>query len=329
MLDMGFLPEIRKILRYVPAKRQTLFFSATMPPQIAALTGEMLRNPATIQRERQAAPAVGHHAGGLSGVAGAQAGAARGAAAARRREAGARVHAHEAPRQPARRAPRAGRRPRRAHSRQPLAGAAHGGARRLQARHVSRARRDRHRGARHRRRTSSATSSTSTCRSSPDDYIHRVGRTGRAEATGDAFTFVSPEEDGNLRDIERAIGRRLPRVTRAGLRLQREAAGAPRGAAGAADRGDSRAEARRAGARRGQRRAPVGQSARTGTRRRRAAARPPALSRRGARGAPAAPAPPSRPTRGVRGAVQVAGPALATAWTAKPGRCVMLMGGPR
>ncbi|HMF58747.1 MAG TPA: hypothetical protein VK595_00165, partial [Vicinamibacterales bacterium] len=41
----------------------------------------------------------------------------------------------------------------------------------------------------------------------------RVGRTGRAEATGDAFTFVSPEEEGNLRDIERAISRRLPRVT--------------------------------------------------------------------------------------------------------------------
>ena len=38
MLDMGFLPEIRKILRYVPSKRQTLFFSATMPPPIAALT---------------------------------------------------------------------------------------------------------------------------------------------------------------------------------------------------------------------------------------------------------------------------------------------------
>jgi ATP-dependent RNA helicase RhlE len=47
----------------------------------------------------------------------------------------------------------------------------------------------------------------------PEDYIHRVGRTGRAEATGDAFTFVSPEEEGNLRDIERAIARRLPRVT--------------------------------------------------------------------------------------------------------------------
>jgi ATP-dependent RNA helicase RhlE len=47
----------------------------------------------------------------------------------------------------------------------------------------------------------------------PDDYIHRVGRTGRAEATGEAFTLVSREEEGSLRDIERAIGRRLPRVT--------------------------------------------------------------------------------------------------------------------
>jgi len=47
----------------------------------------------------------------------------------------------------------------------------------------------------------------------PDDYIHRVGRTGRAEATGEAFTFVAPDEEGDLRNIERAIGRRLPRVT--------------------------------------------------------------------------------------------------------------------
>ena len=47
----------------------------------------------------------------------------------------------------------------------------------------------------------------------PEDYIHRVGRTARAELTGDAFTFVSPEEEGDLRAIERAIGSRLPRVT--------------------------------------------------------------------------------------------------------------------
>src|SRR4030095_9805158 len=47
----------------------------------------------------------------------------------------------------------------------------------------------------------------------PDDYIHRVGRTARADATGDAFTFVSPEEEGDLRATNRAVGRTLPRIT--------------------------------------------------------------------------------------------------------------------
>ncbi len=47
----------------------------------------------------------------------------------------------------------------------------------------------------------------------PDDYIHRVGRTARAEMTGDAITFVAPEEENDLRAIERAINKRLPRVT--------------------------------------------------------------------------------------------------------------------
>jgi ATP-dependent RNA helicase RhlE len=46
----------------------------------------------------------------------------------------------------------------------------------------------------------------------PEDYIHRVGRTARADATGDAFTFVSPEEEQDLSAIERAVGKRLPRV---------------------------------------------------------------------------------------------------------------------
>jgi ATP-dependent RNA helicase RhlE len=44
-----------------------------------------------------------------------------------------------------------------------------------------------------------------------DTYIHRIGRTGRAEATGDAITFVSPEDRTLLRDIEKTIGRSLPR----------------------------------------------------------------------------------------------------------------------
>jgi len=46
----------------------------------------------------------------------------------------------------------------------------------------------------------------------PEDYIHRVGRTGRAEMTGEAFTFFSPQEEPDVKSIERAIGRKLPRV---------------------------------------------------------------------------------------------------------------------
>jgi ATP-dependent RNA helicase RhlE len=47
----------------------------------------------------------------------------------------------------------------------------------------------------------------------PEDYIHRVGRTARAETTGSAFTLMAPEEEGNIRGIEKAINSRLPRVT--------------------------------------------------------------------------------------------------------------------
>src|SRR6187401_2390641 len=59
MLDMGFLPDIRRILKHIPAKRQTLFFSATMPEPIVKLSKEMLRSPTMINLERRAAPAVG------------------------------------------------------------------------------------------------------------------------------------------------------------------------------------------------------------------------------------------------------------------------------
>src|SRR5258705_5000138 len=59
MLDMGFLPDIRRILRHLPPRRQTLFFSATMPAPIVTLSKEMLHNPATINLERKPAPAVG------------------------------------------------------------------------------------------------------------------------------------------------------------------------------------------------------------------------------------------------------------------------------
>ena len=212
MLDMGFLPEIRKILRYVPSKRQTLFFSATMPPPIAALTGEMLRHPVTIQRERQAAPASGitqavypvsqalkpvllvellkrgdvkqalvftrtkHRANRL---------AEHLVKASVRAE---RIHGNRS--QAQRTAALQGFK----NGTFPVLVATDIAARGIDVDELGHV-------------------VNFDVPLVPDDYIHRVGRTGRAEATGDAFTFVSPEEETNLRDIERAIGRRLPRVT--------------------------------------------------------------------------------------------------------------------
>jgi ATP-dependent RNA helicase RhlE len=49
MFDMGFLPDIRRILRHVPPARQTLLFSATMPPDIRRLADDVLRDPMTVQ----------------------------------------------------------------------------------------------------------------------------------------------------------------------------------------------------------------------------------------------------------------------------------------
>ena len=49
MLDMGFLPDIRRILKHVPPKRQTMLFSATMPPDIRSLADSILTDPVTVQ----------------------------------------------------------------------------------------------------------------------------------------------------------------------------------------------------------------------------------------------------------------------------------------
>ena len=48
----------------------------------------------------------------------------------------------------------------------------------------------------------------------PESYIHRVGRTARAEAVGDAVTFVTPAEEAELRTIERAVRRPIVRIDR-------------------------------------------------------------------------------------------------------------------
>jgi ATP-dependent RNA helicase RhlE len=59
MLDMGFLPDVRRILAKLPARRQTMLFSATLPAPIVQLSREMLVNPVRINVERRATPATG------------------------------------------------------------------------------------------------------------------------------------------------------------------------------------------------------------------------------------------------------------------------------
>ncbi len=51
MLDMGFIPDIKRVLSQLPAKRQTLFFSATMPPKMLDLAHTMVRNPVRVAIE--------------------------------------------------------------------------------------------------------------------------------------------------------------------------------------------------------------------------------------------------------------------------------------
>ena len=127
MLDMGFLPDIRRVLRHLPAQRQTLFFSATMP---RADRGAHARDAAAIRRRStwsgKPAPAVGHHPGGLPGAAGAQGGALRWRCCKRNEMQEALVFTrtkHRANRLAG--VPRQARDQGRADPRQPLAGAAH------------------------------------------------------------------------------------------------------------------------------------------------------------------------------------------------------------
>jgi ATP-dependent RNA helicase RhlE len=214
MLDMGFLPDIRRVLRHLPppARRQTLFFSATIPPPIAELSREMLKNPATINLERRSAPAVGithavypvpqhlkapllvrllngsemhdalvftrtkHRANRLAKHLG---------------EHGIKVERIHGNRSQSQRT-------------EALAGFKSGRYRVLVATDIA---------ARGIDVTALGHVVNFDVPAVPDDYIHRVGRTARAETTGAAFTLVSPEEEADLRGIERAISQRLPRVT--------------------------------------------------------------------------------------------------------------------
>jgi ATP-dependent RNA helicase RhlE len=212
MLDMGFLPDIRRVLRHLPARRQTLFFSATMPPPIAALAREMLRDPVIIHRERKSMPATGitqavypvpQHLKAVLLLALLGGGQVRDALVfTRTKHRADRLAKHLA--QAAIRVERIHGNRSQAQRTQALAGFKSGRYQVLVATDIA---------ARGIDVTALGHVINFDVPGQPDDYVHRVGRTARAELTGSAFTLVAPEEEESLRAIERAIGRALPRVT--------------------------------------------------------------------------------------------------------------------
>ena len=213
MLDMGFLPDIRRILRHLPSgPRQTLFFSATMPAPIARLAGEILRDPATVRVQVKHAPAKGIaqalypvpserkvallveliERGEIGNVIAFCRTKHRTNRLAEKLEKQgitvARIHGNRTQSQRTK----------------ALAGFKSGHFQVLAATDVV---------ARGIDVEALDHVVNFDVPAAPSDYIHRVGRTARAEATGEAFTFVSPEEEGDVRATERALGRKIERRT--------------------------------------------------------------------------------------------------------------------
>ncbi|HEX6135766.1 MAG TPA: DEAD/DEAH box helicase [Longimicrobiales bacterium] len=217
MLDMGFLPDIRRVLRALPkAGRQTMLFSATMPAPILELSRDLLVEPARISVERRQAPATGitqalypvpsnlkvhllvellrrdeignaiifcrtkHRANRLAEKLEKQGFAT------------ARIHGNRSQNQRT----------------EALAGFKTGRFRVLVATDIV---------ARGIDVEALEHVVNFDVPSVPEDYIHRVGRTARADATGDAYTLVSPEEERDMREIERTVGRRIERRRVAGF----------------------------------------------------------------------------------------------------------------
>lgn len=218
MLDMGFLPDIRRVLRQLPkGPRQTLFFSATMPAPIAELAKAMLRSPITVEVEKKQAPATGITQA-LYPVPG-ELKVALLAELIRRGEIG-NVIAF------CRTKHRANRLAQKLEKQHGIAVACiHGNRSQAQRTEALAGFKS------GRYQVLAATDIVARgidvealdhvvnfdVPAAPEDYIHRVGRTARADATGDAYTFVSPEEEADVRAIERALGRPIERRTLEGF----------------------------------------------------------------------------------------------------------------
>lgn len=212
MLDMGFLPDVRRIVAALPRDRQTLLFSATMPLEIEQLSRSIMRNPVRISvspphrppsKIRHEVYPVPQHlkTNLLVQVLGREdmmsvlvfVRTKRRADRVARQvgQAGfpvARIHGDrsQSQRETALEGFRSGR--------HQVLVATDVAARGLDVEAISHV-------------------INYDVPADPTDYVHRVGRTARAEAEGEAITFVTPEDEVDLRAIERALGKSIPRVT--------------------------------------------------------------------------------------------------------------------
>ena len=212
MLDMGFLPDVRRIVDALPRDRQTLLFSATMLPEIEVLSRTIMRNPARISVSpphrppttirHEVYPVPQHLKTSLlvrllgredmmSVLVFVRTKRRADRVARQVGQAGfdvARIHGDRS--QSQRETALAGFRS----GRHQILIATDVAARGIDVEGIS-----------HVINYDIPTVAT--------DYVHRVGRTARMEAQGEAITFVTPEDEGDLRGIERALGRTIPRVT--------------------------------------------------------------------------------------------------------------------
>ena len=210
MLDMGFMPDIKRILSVLPKQRQTMMFSATFPKEIGRLAANFQRDPVRVEVGQVATPVEAvrqgiytvEQRGKLDLLTTLLAG---------RDVTSALVFL------------------RTKHRTDRVAKALHKAGFKAQAIHGGRTQGQRQRALDGFRkgRYSILVATDVAARgldiqgithvvnfdipNSPDDYIHRIGRTARASADGDAITFVCPDDHQVLGSIERALGRNLPR----------------------------------------------------------------------------------------------------------------------
>jgi ATP-dependent RNA helicase RhlE len=212
MLDMGFAPQLNRIVSEIPPYRQTLLFSATMPPEVESLARKYLRKPVVVQvgRRSEAVSTVTHAVypvprerkttllvellkqSAMDSVlifTRTKHGADRVVSALEDADiAATAMHADKSQ----------GERTR------ALEDFKSGKIRVLVATDIA-------------QRGLDVFGITHVINydvpQQPEDYVHRIGRTGRAAATGDAYTFMSPDEIAMVRTIERTIGQQIPRIS--------------------------------------------------------------------------------------------------------------------